>query len=111
MAVTIVVSRNHATFDASTFSEFCTAALTGTYVTGGFTWNPFNVFAAKGSSPLPSTSVLTFEWYSPLGYLYVTTLAGNVATTKIFSAANTELANAAAVPDASLAVTLRKRKI
>lgn len=111
MAVTAVVTRNHSTFDASTFVEFCTAALTGTYVTGGFTFNPFAVFAGKGSSPLPSSNFLAADWYSPLGYIYRTTVSGNVATTKIFTAPATELANTTAVPDASVPLTIVKRKI
>lgn len=111
MAVTITVTRTHSSSDQSTFTEFCTAALTGTYVTGGFTFNPYAVYAGKGSSPLPSSSFLAADWYSPTGYIYRTTVAGNVATTKILSAAGTELANTTAVPDASIPVTLRKRKI
>lgn len=110
MAVTAIVTRNSSTNDQSTFIEFCTAALTGTYVPGGFTFNPFTVVAGKGSSPLPSTNFVAADWYSPLGYTYRTSVAGNVATTKIFSAANTEL-GAVAVPDASIAVTLTKKKI
>lgn len=111
MAVTAVVTRVHATFDATTFIEYCTAALTGTYITGGFTFNPFAVFAGKGSSPIPSSSVLETSWVSPLGYTYYTTVAGSVATTKIFTTANAELANTTAVPDASLQVIFVKRKI
>lgn len=111
MAVTFAIKRTHATFDATLFWEFCTATLTGTYVTGGFTWNPFSIFAGQGSSPLPSTTVMTVDYYSPLGYTYVTTISGNVATTKILTTANTELANTTAVPDASLTVVIAKRKI
>ncbi len=111
MAVTAVVTRNHATSDQSTFIEFCTAALAGTYVNpGGFTFNPFTVVAGKGSSPLPSSNFLSADWYSPLGYTYRTSVAGNVATTKIFNGI-TELANTTAVPDASINVTIVKRKI
>lgn len=111
MAVTSTFARTHATFDATTFIEFVTATLTGTYATGGFTWNPFTIVAGKGSSPLPSSNFLYAYWVSPLGYTYVTSVAGNVATTKIFTTANTELANTTAVPDASLLVVLTKRKI
>lgn len=110
MAVTVVLSRQHSTATQTTFEEFCTAALTGTYVTGGFTFNPFTIFAGKGSSPLPSATAYTFDWYSPLGYTYRTTVAGNVATTKIFTTAATELANTTAVPDASVQLVIRKRK-
>jgi hypothetical protein len=111
MAVTITLARTHATFSSTVFNEFCTATITGTYATGGFTFNPFTIYAGKGSSPLPSSQFLAADWYSPLGYIYRTTVSGSVATTKIFSAANTELTNAAAVPDASVFVTLTKRKI
>jgi hypothetical protein len=111
MAVTAVVTRIHATFDATTFIEFCTTALTGTYVTGGFTFNPFNIFAGRGSAPLPSSSILATDWYSPSGYNYRSTVAANVMTVKIFSASGTELANATAVPDASVPVTFCKRKL
>jgi hypothetical protein len=111
MAVTAVVTRNHATSDQSTFIEYCTAALTGTYATNGFTFNPFTVVGGKGSSPLPSSSVLVVDWYSPSGYNYRSSIAGNVVTTKIYSVAGTELANTTAVPDASVPVTIVKRKI
>lgn len=111
MAVTSTFTRSHSSFDSSTFNEFVTAAFTGTYVTGGFTWNPFTVFAGKGSSPLPSSNFISATFASPLGYQYVTTLSGNTATTKIFSAAGTELANTTAVPDASVPLTIIKRKL
>lgn len=111
MAVTSSFTRQHSTFDASTFTEFITAALSGTYITGGFTWNPFSIFAGKGSNPLPSTQILTIDFVSPLGYSYRTTLSGNTATTKIFTAPNTEFTTATAVPDAAPAVIIRKRKI
>lgn len=111
MAIVATVTRNHASFDSTTFSEYCTAALTGTYATGGFTFNPFAVVGGKGSSPLPSSTVVVVEWISPLGYIYSTTVSGNVATTKILTAAATELANTTAVPEASVPVILIKRKI
>jgi hypothetical protein len=111
MAVTVTINRNYHSADQSTYIEFCTAALAGTYATGGFTFNPFNIVAGKGSSPLPSSNFVAADWYSPLGYVYRTTVAGNVATTKIFTAPNTELANTTAVPDATVPVTIVKRKI
>jgi hypothetical protein len=111
MAVTSTFSRTHAAFDSTTFTEFVTATLSGTYATGGFTWNPFTIYGGKGSTPLASTQFLRAEWVSPLGYIYVTTVSGTTATTKIFSAANTEFTNSSAVPDASVAVVIRKRKI
>ena len=110
MAVVAVVTRTFQTSDQATFTEYCSAAITGTYVTGGFTFNPFTVFAGKGSSPLPSTNFIAADWYSPTGHTYITTVAGNVATTKIF-AGTTELASAAAVPNATIPVTIFKRKI
>jgi hypothetical protein len=111
MAIVATVTRNHSSFDSSTFREYCTAALTGTYATGGFTFNPFTVAGGKGSSPLPSSNFVAAEWVSPTGYIYYTTVSGNVATTKIFTAAATELANTTAVPEASVPVILIKRKI
>ena len=111
MAVTVTVARTSHTCDQSTFIEFCVATFTGTYVTGGFTFNPFTIQGGKGSSPLPSSNFIAADWYSPLGYIYRTTVAGNVATTKIFTAPNTELANTTAVPDATVPVTIVKRKI
>lgn len=111
MAVTAVVTRLTHTTDTATYIEFCSAALSGTYVTGGFTFNPFTIYGGKGSSPLSSTIAVAFDWYSPLGYIYRTTVANNVATTKIFTAPNTELTNATAVPDSVVPVTIVKRKI
>jgi hypothetical protein len=111
MAVIFGINRQHQSFDSTTFSEFCTATLSGTYVNpGGFTWNPFTVYAGKGSSPLPSSTLLTADFYSPTGHTYVTTVSGTTATTKIF-AGTTELANGTAVPNATVPVVLRKRKI
>jgi hypothetical protein len=108
MAITSVFTRIRHSVTVPTFEEICTAALSGTYVTGGFTWNPFNIFASPGSSPLPASALYTADFYSPKGYIYVTTVSGQTATTKIMSAPNTELANATAVPDASLTVVLGK---
>ena len=110
MAVTATVTRSFQTADQSTFIEFCNAALTGTYVTGGFTFNPFTVQGGKGSSPLPSSNFLSADWYSPLGYTYRSTLSGNTLTTKIFNGI-TEFTNGSAVPDASISVTITKRKM
>lgn len=110
MAVTLVINRTFQSSDQATFTEYCTAALTGTYVTGGFTWNPFTIVGGKGSSPLPSSNFLDDDWNSATGHTYSTTVAGNVATTKIFAGA-TELANAAALPDAATTFIVTKRKI
>jgi hypothetical protein len=111
MAVTFTINRVHATSDQSTFIEFCTTTLASTYATGGFTFNPFTIVAGRGTSPLPTSNLLAIDWYSPSGYAYRSTVAGNVVTTKIYSVAGTELANGTAVPDASVNVTLTKRKI
>ncbi len=111
MAVTSTFTRQHSSFDSSTFNEYATAAFTGTYATGGFTWNPFTIYAGKGSSPLPSSQVVSVTFQSPLGYIYVTTISGTTATTKILSAANTEFGNGSAVPDATVPVIIVKRKI
>ena len=110
MAVTAFIKRNHGTYNTTTSEEFCTATLSGTYVPGGFTVNPFTVAGGLGSAPFDGQTFLAADWYSPLGYTYVSTVAGNVMTTKIFSAPNTEL-GAVAVPDASLPVILTKRKV
>jgi hypothetical protein len=109
MAVTIAVSRFHHTETTSTTEEFCTATVSGTYVAGGFTLNPFSIEAGLGSSPLCGSSVVAIDWYSPKGYQYVSTTAGLVTTTKIFSTPGTELA-AGAIPDATVNFTIVKRK-
>ena len=115
MAVVAVVTRTFQTSDQATFTEYCSAAITGTYVTGGFTFNPFTIFAGKGSSPLPSSNFLNADWYSPTAHSYVTSFAVvsgvPTCTVKIFTAPGTELANAAAVPNATVPVTIYKRKI
>lgn len=110
MAVTSTFTRTHSSFDSSTFKEYVTVGLTGTYVQGGFTWNPFSIFAAKGSSPLPSTTVLVIQFITNLGYQYVTAISGNTATTKIYGVAGTELA-AGALPEAAISAIITKRKI
>lgn len=112
MAVTSSFVRNHSNFTSSTFRSYNTATLSGTYVTGGFTWNPYIVPGSKGASPLPmlGAGMLEARFISPLGYIYVTTFSGTTATTKIFTAANNELGNGVAVPDASLTVVLEGQK-
>lgn len=110
MAVTFGITRQHQSFDSSTFTEYCTATLSGTWVTGGFSWNPFSVFAGKGSSPLPSTNILDVTFKSPMGYTYATSISGNTATTIIFNG-TTQLASGVAVPDATVQVIISKRKM
>jgi hypothetical protein len=107
MAVTSTFTRVRNTVSVPIFEEVVTAALTGTYVTGGFTWNPFAIVGSPGSSPLPASAVYTVDFYSPKGYIYQTTIVGNTATTKIYSAPNTEF-TPGAVPDASATVILLK---
>jgi hypothetical protein len=110
MAVVFTPTRTFSTADQATFIEFCTATVTGTYTTAGFVWNPFTIFGGKGSSPLPSSNVLSVDFYSPLGFTYRTSVVGNVATTVVFNG-TTQLANAAAMPDATISFTIIKRKI
>lgn len=110
MAVTSVFTRQQLTEDLSTTQEFCSVALTGTYAPGGFTTNPFAISGGLGSSPVSGSSVLSAQYFSPLGYIYVSSVSGKVMTTKIFSAANTELGTVA-VPDALLTCVITKRKI
>lgn len=109
MAVTSTFTRQRHGVTVPLFDEIVTAALTGTYATGGFTWNPFTIKGpAPGSSALPASAMYAAEWQSPTGYIYTTSVSGTTATTKIFSAPGTELANTTAVPDASVTVILKK---
>ena len=115
MAVTISIVRNSHTETATNTIEYCTATMSGTYATGGFTFNPRSIVAGPGSSAMSGGRViLDIDWRSPSGYVYRTTSAvsGQVttATTKIFSAPGTELANGTAVPDATVPVILVKSK-
>lgn len=108
MAVTSTFTRiRHAT-TVPIFDEIVTASLAGTYVTGGFTWNPFAIKGGPGSSALPASAVYQVSWVSPEGYIYVTSINGQTATTKILTAEGAELANGTAVPDASITVILKK---
>jgi hypothetical protein len=112
MAVTATFTRFAHSLTVPIYEERVKATFTGTYATGGFTWNPLSITAGGGTSPLPASRVDTVDFYSPLGYTYVTSVnaATGVATTKIFTTANTELANTTAVPDASLTVVLGKAR-
>lgn len=108
MAVTAVATRVHESFSQREVFTLVKYAITGTYVTGGFVTPFTGALGTPGSNPVATKTPLVFDWQSPLGYIYYTTIAvavGSappVCTTKIFSAPNTELANAAAVPDASI---------
>lgn len=108
MAVTATFTRVRNGVTVPVFDEIVTATFTGTYVTGGFTWNPFTINAGSGTSPLPASAVYGVWFESPLGYTYVTSVSGTTATTKILTTANTELANSTAVPDATCAVIITK---
>jgi hypothetical protein len=110
MAVVFTPSRIHSTADQSTFIEFCTATVTGTYVVGGVQWFPFQVVGGRGSSPLPSSNLLAVDFYSLTGHTYISSIVGGQFMLKIFAGA-TELAAAAAVPDATINFTMVKRKI
>ena len=110
MAVTATFTRTGISDTTATSQEFITVGLTGTYVTGGFTSNPFTIAGGLGSSPVSGSRVLSAQWFSPLGYTYVSTVSGSTMTTKIYSAANTEL-SAGALPDASVPLILTKTKV
>lgn len=109
MAVTAVLTRAHKTETVSTVMEYGTAALTGTYATGGFTFNSGTIKAPIGGSPTGGTPIAA-QFFSPLGYIYAATFSGNTGTVKIFSAPGTELANTTAVPDASVTFIVTKKK-
>lgn len=114
MAVQVSITRagyGH-TETTGTSEEFCVATLSGTYVTGGFTYNPFSILGAPGSSPLPGSKVIYTDFQTPSGYMYAPTTnnAAKLTTVKIYSAANTELANGTAVPDASVLLRIVKTK-
>lgn len=108
MAVTATFTRVRHTVSVPLFEEVATAALSGTYATGGFPWSPFAIVGGKGSSPLPASALYEARWSSPTGYTYVTSISGATATTKILSASGTELANTTAVPDATVTVVMLK---
>ena len=115
MAVTSVITRAYSTESVSTSVEYCNAAISGTYVTGGFINNLLSIVGTAGSSPRAGITVLDVAWRSPTGYPYAsaTVMTGRAAvtTTKIFSAPGIELANGTAVPDAVCPVVIVKRKI
>ena len=102
MAVTATLTRSSHSDSVSTEMSFVTMALTGTYVTGGFTVNPFATQGGLGSSPLIGSKVRFAQFQSPNGFTYVPVVVGQVMTIKIFSAPGTEFANGTAVPDASV---------
>jgi len=107
MAVTVTSKRIHETYSQKENRLFIQYGLAGTYATGGFVTPFTGVAGAPGSSPVQSKNPIVFDWYSPTGYIYsstITTAASGVptVTTKIFSAPGTELANGTAVPDATI---------
>ena len=109
MAVTSAFTRVRNGVTVPIYDEVVTATFSGTYATGGFTWQPFAITGGPGSAPLPASAVYGVWFESPTGYNYVTSVAANgTATTKILSTANTELANSTAVPDATCTVIITK---
>lgn len=110
MAVTFAITRNINEVSVPLFDEVCTATLSGTYATGGFTWNPFNITGGPGTSPLVAAAIYGVWFESPLGYTYVTSVSGQTATTKILTTANTEFTNGSAVPDATCQVIIKGRR-
>jgi len=113
MAVTATFTRVRHTVSVPIFEEVVTAALSGTYATGGFTWTPLTIVGVKGTSPTQATVCYTADFYSGTGYNYNTTFSGTypgtvTATTKIFTSGGTELTNGTAVPDAAPTVVLLK---
>lgn len=111
MAVTAVVTRTSHSDLTSSEMEFVSMALTGTYVTGGFTFNPYSIVGGLGSSPLNGRSIRFSQFQSPTGFIYVPSVAGSVMTVKIYSASGTELANGTAVPDAVVTGYILKSKV
>lgn len=106
MAVTVTATRTSHSYTNNTNLIFGTLALSGTYTTGGFTFAPFSMSGNVGTSPLSGTRVFGAFFSSPTAYTYTATTLGNLTTVKIFSAPGTELANAAALPDASVSFLL-----
>ena len=113
MAVGAVFTRNHKAVSTDTITDYASATLSGTYVQGGFQWQPLQIPGTAGSSPDGSSTVIDVVFRSPLGYMYPTTLTTSglsvTATTKILTAANTELA-AGALPETALTVVVVKTK-
>jgi hypothetical protein len=114
MAIVATGTRIHDTFSSRETRAFVKYALTGTYATGGFTTPFSSVTAGPGTSAFVSKNPIAFQWFSPTGYLYVSTItfSGGIptVTTKIFSAPGTELANTTAVPDASILAAIDMQK-
>jgi hypothetical protein len=113
MAVTIIIKRLRHQVTVPLYDEVCSAAITGTYTPGGFTWLPLNTNAGSGTSPLPSSAIYSADFYGSNGYNYQTNFTGiapNVtATTKIFTSGGTEL-TAIAVPDATAIIIMLKSR-
>jgi len=111
MAVTVSATRTHSSYSSSVILSYITLTLSGTYVTGGFAFNPLTVKAGPGSSPLPSATVIAFEALSQAAYDYYLVGAGSSAVIKIFTPAGAELANTTAVPEATLLALVHMRKL
>lgn len=99
MAVTVASKRVHT--NLSVMAEYVTLTLSGTYVTGGFPFNPSLIYGAPGTSPAPANTVVGFLAYSLLGYTYVLVGTGASAKIKILNG-TAELAAASAVPEAAV---------
>lgn len=111
MAVTVAATRAHSAFSSSIILAFDTLTLSGTYVTGGFAFNPLTVKAGPGSSALPCSTVIAFQALSQAGFDYYLFGTGSSAVVKIFTAAGAELANTTAVPEATVSVIVYLRKL
>lgn len=110
MAVTATALRTKSTTTLSTLRYFATMTLSGTYVSGGFLFNPLLVKGAPGSSPDPSRTVLDFQSRSILGYNYVL-VGGATPTTAVVKIFNgiTELA-AGALPETVIPILVELGK-
>lgn len=106
MAVTITGKRLHESFSQKQNRIIMQYALTGTYATGGFVTPFLGATGTPGTNQVSSRNPLLFTWYSPTGYIYASTIAITngvpAVTTQILSAPGTQLANGAAVPDATI---------
>lgn len=114
MAVTATFKRIRNSTTVPILTEVVSVTLSGTYVTGGFTWNPYTITAGPGTSPLPANSsspsaaVYAADFYGSNGYSYNTVVSGSTATTEIFTSGGTQLTNGTTVPDTTLTLVLTK---
>jgi len=104
----VSAQRTSHTESVATITQFGTLTFTGTYTTGGVPLNPSTIPGGPGTSSIGGT-FLWLDTMSPMGYTYVLSGTGAAAKIKIFSG-TTELANAAAFPDATVPFKLESRK-